>query len=584
MLLVDLKFEFVIYVTLLTFQNMDEQTVVKQEPQEELKDDENVPAFGPAALGLHRVGTKLPPKPTPSQPIQVLNARGMPARIRKKNKFFFDDDIINAKPPRSSPKRGPKLSPIKTPVKNVVQKKRKISPMKKYRIKDEGESIQPASQAPDKKLGQKIGMRLRNLLKLPKAHKWVCYEWFYSNLDKTLFDGDNDFMICLKESFPQLKTHMLTRVEWTKIRRMMGKPRRCSEAFFAEERRELERKRQKIRTLQQRIPGDVANCKDLPDEIPLPLVLGTKVTARLRKPQDGLFTGVIHAVDTSNSTYRITFDRPGLSTYSVPDFEVLSHEPPETISLNSIVQKFRPRIQGSFLTPPSKLLFSNFGPSDSFALSPLKETNLMTEDTLGGFPVKLLENVIRIHKILNVKRMKTRKLCEMNREAERNMSFHGDPPESFRRQYAGILLELEKINKDLTEFLNDVQTTCTEIAPEPGLTAMIAPSYLREKCREEATRMVQQHNSGAPEKAIITNKKYLSVITDLTALMMQIRCLSESDQSPSELQYLKGTVDEIKSKISSANKVTFRNCIEVHLRHIEEGLRSGFTNQYTNKI
>ena len=38
--------------------------------------------------------------------------------------------------------------------------------------------------SPDRKIGQKIGMRLRNLLKLPKAHKWVCYEWFYSNIDK----------------------------------------------------------------------------------------------------------------------------------------------------------------------------------------------------------------------------------------------------------------------------------------------------------------------------------------------------------------------------------------------------------------
>lgn len=42
--------------------------------------------------------------------------------------------------------------------------------------------MQPSS--PDRKIGQKIGMRLRNLLKLPKAHKWVCYEWFYSNIDK----------------------------------------------------------------------------------------------------------------------------------------------------------------------------------------------------------------------------------------------------------------------------------------------------------------------------------------------------------------------------------------------------------------
>ena len=29
-----------------------------------------------------------------------------------------------------------------------------------------------------------LGLRLRNLLKLPKAHKFVCYEWFYSTIDE----------------------------------------------------------------------------------------------------------------------------------------------------------------------------------------------------------------------------------------------------------------------------------------------------------------------------------------------------------------------------------------------------------------
>jgi len=95
------------------------------------------------------------------------------------------------------------------------------------------------------------------------------------------------------------------------------------QAFFEEERRELERKRTKIRLLQQRKTADVTNCKDLPGEIPLQLVIGTKVTARLRKPQDGLFNGSIDAVDTSNNTYRITFERTGLGTHSVPDYEVL---------------------------------------------------------------------------------------------------------------------------------------------------------------------------------------------------------------------------------------------------------------------
>ena len=45
--------------------------------------------------------------------------------------------------------------------------------------------------------------------------------------------------------------------------------------------------------------------------------------ARLRAPQDGLFTGSIDAVDTVNNSYRITFDKHGLGTHTVPDIEVL---------------------------------------------------------------------------------------------------------------------------------------------------------------------------------------------------------------------------------------------------------------------
>ena len=37
---------------------------------------------------------------------------------------------------------------------------------------------------PEKQSAASIGVALGNLLKLPKAHKWVCFEFFYSNLDK----------------------------------------------------------------------------------------------------------------------------------------------------------------------------------------------------------------------------------------------------------------------------------------------------------------------------------------------------------------------------------------------------------------
>lgn len=58
---------------------------------------------------------------------------------------------------------------------------------------------------------------------------------------------------------------------------------RCSSAFFEEERSALKQKRQKIRLLQQRKVADISQFKDLPDEIPLPLVIGTKVTGNFLK-------------------------------------------------------------------------------------------------------------------------------------------------------------------------------------------------------------------------------------------------------------------------------------------------------------
>jgi len=71
--------------------------------------------------------------------------------------------------------------------------------------------------------------RLKNVLKLPKARRWVYCEFFYSGVDQQLFLGDNEFSQCLRESFPNLKCRTLTRIEWRTIRRLIGKPRRCSQ-------------------------------------------------------------------------------------------------------------------------------------------------------------------------------------------------------------------------------------------------------------------------------------------------------------------------------------------------------------------
>ncbi|XP_012278347.1 protein lin-9 homolog isoform X2 [Orussus abietinus] len=568
----------------------DERPVSNHSLDMDTEDSEPMPELGPAALGLQRVGTQPPPKPNPpTQPVQVLNRRGMPARIRKKNKLFYDDILVNhphhriKKDPnnpemKQSPKKISKPSPIKKPIKSIIEPQKRnsiqsqsstpvITPIKEE--KEQEKSSHPSS--PDRKIGQKIGMRLRNLLKLPKAHKWVCYEWFYSNIDKTLFEGDNDFMICLKESFPQLKTRKLTRVEWCKIRRMMGKPRRCSQSFFEEERRELERKRQKIRMLQQRKTSDVNTFKDLPPEIPLQLVIGTKVTARLRKPQDGLFTGSIDAVDTSNNTYRITFERAGLGTHSVPDYEVLSNESPETISVASFAQKFRPRRVQYVPSPPyaMKLMSPrlNSDPLISNASVAIPKKSHIGV-TIHGYPLKLLEFMVKVSKILAAKKIKIKKLKEMNSEAERRRSFGEPLPSDFEKRYASIVVELERMNVALQNFLNDVQELCQEMAPEPSVAAMLAPSHLREKCRQEAAEMVARNN-------MINEKepnKMNQLVIDLTALMLQVKSLSDSDRNAYELKVLQGTMEQIRSKLSPQNQLVFQNSVEIHMQHIQLGL------------
>ena len=57
--------------------------------------------------------------------------------------------------------------------------------------------------------------------------------------------GENDFQAVLRENFPDLGTHLMRKSEWTKIRRLMGKPRR----FVNNKLRPVNRKVEKLKLL-----------------------------------------------------------------------------------------------------------------------------------------------------------------------------------------------------------------------------------------------------------------------------------------------------------------------------------------------
>ncbi|OWK53568.1 Protein lin-9 [Lonchura striata] len=430
---------------------------------------------------------QLPDESSPKINIEELDKKShvvsycLPLRNSKRSRLFSEDDDrqINTR----SPKRNQKVAMV---------------PQK----------FSTTMSTPEKKVSQKIGLRLRNLLKLPKAHKWCIYEWFYSNIDK------------------------------------------CSSAFFEEERSALKQKRQKIRLLQQRKVADLSQFKDLPEEIPLPLVIGTKVTARLRGVHDGLFTGQIDAVDTLNATYRVTFDRAGLGTHTVPDYEVLSNEPHETMPIAAFGQKQRP--SRFFMTPPrlpyTPSLQSPITDSDPLLGQSSWKNKISGTDseTLGGFPVEFLIQVKSYSMPIGIE---------------------------FQRRYAIIVLDLEQLNKDLNKVLHKVQQYCYELAPDQGLQPADQPTDLRRRCEEEAQEVVRQANTLSTGQLCVESENLTDLISRLTAILLQIKCLAEGgDLNSFEFKSLTDSLNDIKNSIDSSNISCFQNNVEIHVAHIQSGL------------
>jgi len=71
---------------------------------------------------------------------------------------------------------------------------------------------------------------------------------------------------------------------------------------------------------------------------------------------------------------------------------------------------------------------------------------------------------VRLSKILNAKKSKIKILREMNTEAERKKSFGSYIPEDFQRRYASVIIDLEHLNRDLQDYLTNVQKYCQEVS------------------------------------------------------------------------------------------------------------------------
>merc|ERR1711931_394092 len=137
----------------------------------------------------------------------------------------------------------------------------------------------------------------------------------------------------------------------------------------------------------------------------------------------------------------------------------MSTESQDSMPLSAFQARQRPNRPG-FMSPNrfiTGVQSPKLGDLDSILDPSLLQNNLNNMDKLGGFPVKFLSVVSRLTKILRVKRRLVMELSDMNTEAEKTKSHGKHLSVHFRQKYASTVLDLERLNKDLNEYLVEVQ-------------------------------------------------------------------------------------------------------------------------------
>uniref|UniRef100_A0A2K6WIT9 DIRP domain-containing protein n=1 Tax=Onchocerca volvulus TaxID=6282 RepID=A0A2K6WIT9_ONCVO len=410
---------------------------------------------------------------------------------------------------------------------------------------------------------------LKNVLKLPKARRWVYCEFFYSGVDQQLFSGENEFVQLLHEMFPNLRTLKLCRPEWRAIRRMIGKPRRCSEAFLNEERESLETKRARIRQIYDGSLMSIPAGCELPLRLPPPLIIGAKIYARVRTPKDGIYAGTIDAI--LPASYRVVFDKEEMiPPMIIKDSEVMSAQTIELLSINYFLEQNRSAI------PPSLIRFGHAGVLPKFAdvssssrsstgLDSVRKPTRIRDEKVGNFPVRMLVILVKLSKLIEVKRTLVKSLTELNMEAEKMNMITDSYPIAFQRRYAQVVIDIETVNRQLQSYLNAISEYCNQLLPQLSeLSLTSRPEALRKMCQTHSVQIVKHCNNGLN----VQNKHALDLVTSLTALLLQIRALGQQSCTPLDLHTLSESLNEIRKQIDPSNVAAFQDFVEVHMKQI----------------
>ncbi|CEM00985.1 unnamed protein product [Vitrella brassicaformis CCMP3155] len=152
-------------------------------------------------------------------------------------------------------------------------------------------------------------LELRRCLMSSAATKFCRYEWCYSPIDRLYFDT-NEFEATLCQRCPILHQNRQRRVgllrrEWSRLRAEMGRMRRLSAKFLAQERHKLQRYRHAVHLLQakRQVPHEFRDLFSYLQVIPQPFVSGDSVLAvhpNTRELEQGTIMGTADFTTTGS--------------------------------------------------------------------------------------------------------------------------------------------------------------------------------------------------------------------------------------------------------------------------------------------
>uniref|UniRef100_A0A3Q0KM60 Putative lin-9 n=1 Tax=Schistosoma mansoni TaxID=6183 RepID=A0A3Q0KM60_SCHMA len=170
-------------------------------------------------------------------------------------------------------------------------------------------------------------------------------------------------------------------------------------------------------------------------------------------------------------------------------------------------------------------------------------------------------NIIKLHKILEKKRSSIKTLRQLNDTAEIKLSENqNNITIQFQHTYATLILNIDKINRELKHYMNQVLLYVSTMAQEHNMIELNSVIDWRRRCDDEAQEIVNRMKDIQTYKLIDEDK--LDLVAKLISILIHLSNLSDHRYMNQIPTCIDDILKEIKHGIHPNNLKCFESTVE----------------------